>query len=357
MRLPNDPGVDPLHAFFYDPSEWETLFPAPVMTWLQAHRRIDETALHVVSRDGRVLRALPEPGDWPVIMAVRLSLSFPGVLSAVPMYTLDGRRGVCKRADVPTDVCFEADKVYFSDGGITSNCPIHLFDVPLPKWPTFGVNLWGLDGERTCAPKVWMTGDSDEPESRLHAIHGQGLWRAAIGFIGAIVGTALDWRDSVQRALPGYRERVVHIGVPPNQGGLNLTMTAKDIASLDNAGRLAAARLIEEFQRPRVVGEARVNAWDQHRWLRMRSTLAATRRHLGLLRDGAPLGDPPYRALARTPSSLPPRFIDAVAAEQAQALMEGTVELIEVVDGAAAAPPLADNAPDPAPTLRMSSPW
>ena len=357
VRLPNDPGVDPLHAFFYDPVEWATLFPAPVMTWLQGHRRVDETTVRVMSRDGRALHALPEPGNWPVIMAVRLSLSFPGLLSAVPMYTLDGRRGVHKRPDVPNDVCFEADKIYFSDGGITSNCPIHLFDAPLPQWPTFGVNLWDLNGERHVVPEVWMTGDAIEPELRPRAFHGRAAWGAAIGFVRAIVGTALDWRDSVQRALPGYRERVVHIGVPPNQGGLNLTMTADDIASLDRAGRRAARRLVEEFQRPRVAGEPRVNAWDQHRWLRMRSTLAATRRHLGLLRDGARRGDPPYRILARTPSSLPPRFIDADAAEQAQSLMDGTADLLNVVDGAVVEPPLADNAPEPAPTLRMSSPW
>ncbi len=29
LRLPNDPGVDPLRSFFYDPIEWAGLFPAP----------------------------------------------------------------------------------------------------------------------------------------------------------------------------------------------------------------------------------------------------------------------------------------------------------------------------------------
>ncbi|KAG1385865.1 hypothetical protein G6F59_017159 [Rhizopus arrhizus] len=30
---------------------------------------------------------------------------------------------------------------WFSDGGISSNFPIHLFDAALPRWPTFAINL------------------------------------------------------------------------------------------------------------------------------------------------------------------------------------------------------------------------
>ena len=290
-------------------------------------------------------------------MAVRLSLSFPGLLSAVPMYALDGPRGVHQRPGMPGDVCFEADKVYFSDGGITSNCPIQLFDAPLPKWPTFGVNLRDLNGEHHSEPKIWMKGDGTEPELRPHPFNASGTLTAAIGFVSAIVGTALDWRDSVQRELPGYRERIVHIGVPPNQGGLNLTMTAIDIEVLDKAGRDAAARLMKEFKRPRTAAERHPNGWDLHRWLRMRSTLAATRRHLGLLCDNVKEGQPPYRALSRIAPSLTPRFIDADAADQAQLLMDRATELLAAVDDSAAEPPLATNAPEPAPTLRMSSPW
>ena len=356
IRLPNEPGVDPLRAFFYDPAEWATLFPEPVMAWLAEHPR-DGGTLSVTSRDGRALRALPEPGLWPVVMAVRLSLSFPGLLSAVPMYTLDGPRGVHKRPGMPGAVCFEADKVYFSDGGITSNCPIQLFDAPLPKWPTFGVNLVGLSGEHHSEPKVWMSGDPVDATLQPHPFNSSSTLTAAIGFVSAIVGTALDWRDAVQRELPGYRERIVHIGVPPNQGGLNLTMTAADIETLDKAGRDAAARLVQEFKRPRTAAERHPNGWDLHRWLRMRSTLAATRRHLGLLRDSVTEGAPPYRTLPCVGPALTPRFIDADAAEQAQRLMDCSIELLAAVDGDAPAPPLADNAPEPAPTLRMSSPW
>ena len=37
--------------------------------------------------------------------------------------------------------CQEKSVVWFSDGGICSNFPLHLFDSPLPRWPTFGLNL------------------------------------------------------------------------------------------------------------------------------------------------------------------------------------------------------------------------
>src|SRR5687767_15889975 len=59
----------------------------------------------------------------------RMSLSFPGLLSAVPLYAVDrnGDQTVVRHL--------------FSDGGISSNFPMHFSDSLLPKRPTFGVNL------------------------------------------------------------------------------------------------------------------------------------------------------------------------------------------------------------------------
>ena len=38
-------------------------------------------------------------------------------------------------------------KVWFSDGGITSNFPIHRFDALFPRWPTFGITLRETDAD------------------------------------------------------------------------------------------------------------------------------------------------------------------------------------------------------------------
>ena len=39
--------------------------------------------------DGRRLIAFPAPGDLPVVVAARMSLSFPFLISAIPLYRID----------------------------------------------------------------------------------------------------------------------------------------------------------------------------------------------------------------------------------------------------------------------------
>src|SRR5262249_42076891 len=100
-----------------------------------------------------VLYRLPEPWNLPVIFAVRLSLALPLLFKAVRL----ARRvqGAAIRDDLgraildgagramswPPQDEVRAEELWFSDGGITSNFPVHLFDTPLPRWPTFGLNL------------------------------------------------------------------------------------------------------------------------------------------------------------------------------------------------------------------------
>jgi hypothetical protein len=287
-----------------------------------------------------------------------MSLSFPGLLSSIPLYTIDGRKGLLKVPGAPGDIRFVADKVYFCDGGITSNCPIHLFDAPLPMRPTFGVNLWRLEpGEDEGGAIVWMNTESTEPELRAKTLEKRSALVMALRHVAAIVRTATDWRDSVQRALPGYRERIVHIGLPGSQGGLNLAMPPGVITELGITGAKAADRLVQEFTGPRTNAVGGLNAWDLHRWVRMRSTLAATRLHLSTLRARAGIGMPPYRRLPQTGNAPPPPFVEAAAAEQAQSLMDGVQQLMVEIDAVSPSAPLEENAPQPAPTLRMSSPW
>lgn len=76
---------------------------------------------------------LPPQGKLPVVFATRLSLSFPILLSAISLYAWDYEN--------PNKNSRELKKCWFSDGGISSNFPIHLFDAPLPLWPTFGIKL------------------------------------------------------------------------------------------------------------------------------------------------------------------------------------------------------------------------
>src|SRR4051812_48408139 len=85
---------------------------------------------------------LPPAEDLPVAFAARLSLSFPVLISAVPLYSIKvdafSRRveGTRLRLEVA-----DLKKNWFSDGGICSNFPIHFFDHWLPTRPTFGISL------------------------------------------------------------------------------------------------------------------------------------------------------------------------------------------------------------------------
>ena len=59
-----------------------------------------------------------------------MSLSFPGLLSAVPLYRVDYRIDRNQESDNDTRV---GTKVWFSDGGICSNFPLSFFDsAPAP---------------------------------------------------------------------------------------------------------------------------------------------------------------------------------------------------------------------------------
>ena len=79
---------------------------------------IDETKKKVV--DGLSYYPFPLPENVPVVVAARMSLSFPFVISAVPLYRFDFPN--IEKGGAPS-------KILFSDGGISSNFPIHFFEL------------------------------------------------------------------------------------------------------------------------------------------------------------------------------------------------------------------------------------
>lgn len=349
VRLPGEPGDDPMREYFYDPAEWEALFPKPVVAYLKARGR-PVTLQH---DDGRELLALPPPKDWPVLMAARFSLSFPVLLSAVPMYIAVPRRAILRSAPGAKGRPFEARKVYFSDGGITSNCPIHLFDAPLPRFPTFGINLYvpKKDGDMRCV----VRSDDDDPELRSRTIDDGNAWRNPVPFLKAIFETMFGWRDNLQRLLPGYRERIVHIAVPPAAGGLHLAMKTDTILLLATLGKIAARRLRRDFSLPRTVGSP--TAWERHRWTRALSTLSALRKYLTDVADRVGAGDPDYDRLLR--QSTPDRyaFADEAARQQALGLVHDIQALVCRLEAANPDDAMDGNRPTPQPKLHMSPPW
>jgi hypothetical protein len=262
---------------------------------------------------------LPKGDRLPVVVAARLSLSFPVLISAVPLYTIKGSAFQKHRQN--DDRKFEPEdlqKHWFSDGGISSNFPIHFFDSWLPSRPTFGVKLtahpktafqtethlredqllglplsaagqvdearWedaplptDLDKEDGYAdvylPKAnaplaaeWMdlSGDSEGERARSRP--------ELTKFIWAIFSTAQNYRDNTQSLLPSYRERIIHVRLKKGEGGLNLAMDPKKIEEVEKKGA-RAGDLACGFN------------FKHHRWVRLRVLTAQLEGELKRIAD------------------------------------------------------------------------
>ena len=129
------------------------LFPEPI---LQALSKTD--CVKVINRDNDelTLHKLPQPWDLPVIFAVRISMSLPALFQAVRLYRIrepgpvqdDFGRTLIDQGEPLHLPLVSAQELWFSDGGITSNFPVHFFDNSLPRWPTVSLNLGTHPEER-----------------------------------------------------------------------------------------------------------------------------------------------------------------------------------------------------------------
>jgi len=286
-------------GFFYEPAVWRTLFPAAVVDALEA-------AGAAVPPDGgdpeewrwedaraaahpRGLRRLPEPHLLPVIVAVRLSLSFPLLISAVPLWTIDRRSPATSDAvrafragGEAADATPAFVPVWFTDGGFTSNFPVHLFDEALPTRPTFAINLGDFLPGRAPSPDQSRNVEYARGNRALLPSHRplpeDGLG-ALVGFVSAALATSREWSDAAQLTAPGMRDRVVRVLQSGSEGGLNLFMDAATIDALAERGRAAASGLVDMFTQPHygrgAGGEPVATGWDNHRWVRYRALLGA----------------------------------------------------------------------------------
>ena len=243
------------------------MFPEAIM---QALSETESREVHDRHGIVRKLNKLPQPWDLPVIFAVRISMSLPALFQAVRLYRIrrpspiqdDFGRTLIDHGQPltllsPHDL---AQELWFSDGGITSNFPVHFFDNALPRWPTVSLNL-GVHPHEAPHQDIWLPQDWDDLNIPVKALGGSGF-----GFGKAIFNTAMSWRDSLQSALPGYRNRIAQVRTSPGEGGTNLFMPREIIASMALRGALAGARL-----RTRFMDEGQ---WNRFRWLRLRTAMS-----------------------------------------------------------------------------------
>lgn len=263
--------------YFFSKAEFSELFPDHVVEHLAQTRVTDENC------DGGYLSwKNPKTGEtvndfyWlqntdgdldhlPVIVMARMSLSFPFLFSAVPLYRIDHTKKGSRHENVV--------RCLFSDGGLSSNFPIHLFDSILPSRPTFGISLTEHSEDRKTIGKPRPGDDEQTAEARtrvaLPVVPGDGDDLPAygidsiVGFVMAMFYSAKDWQDTLQSILPGYRDRIVSIALLNCEGGLNLSMTPETVKRLILYGQLAGEDVLEKFN------------LREHRWRRYRTGTAA----------------------------------------------------------------------------------
>jgi predicted acylesterase/phospholipase RssA len=309
----NQPYVIPFenNRFIFNRDEFARLFPEYIL----------EHLVKKAYQSGRVALPpgyyfLPASEDLPVAVALRLSLSFPLLISAVPLYTISlsafarSRRGEKLRL-TEEDLMLN----WFSDGGISSNFPIQFFDAWLPVRPTFGIKLEALPpealrdggGRRRLVEPEYISvvardgdGDQGQEEAGLQAAAapadgrddddlrdavylpkanaplvakwtpltkeptptGKGAPLSLTKFVWSIFETAQNYRDNMQSALSSYRERIVQIRLRDDEGGLNLMMPGEVIDNVIKKGLLAGETLLTHFN------------FEHHQWVRFRVLMA-----------------------------------------------------------------------------------
>lgn len=243
--LPLSPGE---HEYAFRLSDFERLFPRRIVKHLTAHcARVEEPGPY-----GDLFK-FPDAEHLPIVVAARMSAALPLLFCAVPLYARDPtlRKGERERWR----------RNLFSDGGLSSNFPIHFFDRMLPSWPTFAISLDEYDERRppSEAPpgdprsRVWLA-DPKVAESGM-LISGRPLLGLG-AFLARLVDASKDWQDNLQGTLAGSRDRIVHIDLKSDEGGLNVAMPPGVALTLATYGQTAGAALRDEFN------------FDEHRWRR-----------------------------------------------------------------------------------------
>lgn len=366
------PHAEPTARLFFSPADLQPYLPADVMNAITNKAVAYEPGPLSPDSDPPVQRAqanglfeIPRPEDLPILLAVRMSLSFPLLFSAVPLWAIDYQQPHVTRG---------FKRCMFSDGGISSNFPMHLFDGLIPRWPTFGIDLdteesnsrepqkgaddqiQADDARSVFLPHAYLEGIADRwtrfdeklnPASRLG------------GFLMSISSTMQNWNDNTETRSAGVRDRVVRVSLRKDEGGMNLNMPGRVIKDVAKRGALAADALINRY-----LDRSPANGWDgwsSQRWVRLDVFIYSLRQKIAGM--AAALGvdvahSQSYAALiTHAQTAAPPGHAKPLTSQQAAALRD----LITALNAAVAAfglptEPYHPDDPLPEPELRAKSP-
>ena len=278
--------------FYYRAAELGEFFPREVMEWMASRPNPKATEFKGFS-------ALPRASELPIVVAARMSMAFPFFFSAVPLYALDRTRHPDRQDRDRVLEKHPPERVWFADGGICSNLPVHFFDRALPRWPTFALDL--RDFHRDLSPKEdtserdkvwidhefqfldesgeehsviteWWTELKHEPEDVNEQLRFGASFGRAKHFLCRVFDTMMNWHDNAQLRPVGSRDRVAHVSLTDKEGSFNLRMDSKQILSLAMRGGYGGSKLRDRF--------ATEDGWRGNRRARLCSFLAVTGEYL-----------------------------------------------------------------------------
>jgi len=379
-------------GFWFLREEFDRLFPAVLVDAMVKEagdpiKRADRAGIE------RSYYRLPTLERMPVLVATRMSLSFPLLISAVPLHEPttrerkpaeidEGQGDVPENAGPPERTLSQSTeglttggvetpskiegfrRCWFSDGGIASNFPLHLFDSPLPLWPTFAINLLypktDDSGLAAAAPANKTPTKEDAEAAVWLPLHNNIGWQRTYqeiddpdafkevgGFVSGILGTMQGWRDLLQSRAPGQRDRIVHISLNGAEGGMNLNMPQEVLDSISMKGTAAGERF-EKF------------SFANHHWIRWRNVAAAFQRYVMALAAGAavqPQTTEKQEAFATAATGKPdPASYDFRSTQREKAAQDMLAALITWGDewNDELRPDLTKGAPRPSPQMQIS---
>jgi len=248
---------------YFVPEELKAYLPENVVTFMVLRARPYEVAPGREGKDPDKIQGagkyeLPEAADIPVLFATRMSLSFPVLFSAVPLYAIDHDAPHGKR---------EFRRCWFCDGGISSNFPMHLFDGLVPMWPTFGINLEDEIAQRSeiYLPKCYSEGYGERWARFAEILNPAARFG---GYVLAMLNAVQNWNDNTLARMPGVRDRVARVRLSAGEGGLNLNMEAEVMLRIARRGERAAEELLAHFTADASTGPQK-EGWDSHRLVRL----------------------------------------------------------------------------------------
>jgi predicted acylesterase/phospholipase RssA len=284
--------------YWFDPADFERLFPRVVVKAMIA------AAEEEGGRSGRFLR-FPRMARVPIIVGVRLSFALPILFSAVRLYKRDTTRLPIERRAGREAPESALEPCWFVDGGVCTSLPIHLFDKPMPRWPTFAVNLRSVHPDAHEAGgetlRVWMDSDFATDPARgllrewwkridVDAVPGDPTRFEPVPpaeqmfrLLGAMFATAIGWVDGAQLRLATCRDRVAHVCLEKQEGAFNVDTDETAIKHLAELGKAGGAKLAAHFH-------TGTHGWPKHRAVRYLAAMQLAARFIDDFESGFSAG-------------------------------------------------------------------